>query len=504
MTGKGYAERRLYLSKSDFLNHRMCPGFAWMVKHRPDLVPTDMDPLSIRRLLQGEAVEGLVRTMYLDAVLIDTLNSRDAVRQTEEAIADGAETLFQAGVLTESGMMARADILVRAPEGYWELVEVKASTDARDHCVDAAFQAIAFTSAGYEIRSVQVMHLNRAFRRSGEPDPRMMMAVYDATGYLDVHLSPLMEQIDAARAAILNPEAPAICLCYLKTRSRRCPTLAHFHPDVPASGGVYDLAMVQAKTIRQVLDRGIGLLADWPADVKISAKQQRQIAAHRSGVESIDASAIRLFLEDLVYPLHFLDYETADAAIPAFDGHAPWQKVPFQYSLHVIEKDGTSRHGEYLWTTPGTDPIPRLVTELAEEIGPVGSVVVWNKSFEAGCNRIMANLHPPAAPFLQDVNDRMIDLADVVSKGYWVHPAFGGRWSLKAVLPVAAPDLSYDQLKIGNGGMASVEWARCVLDDPTGVAEMEREAIFAALREYCHLDTQAMVRILEHLKGLVE
>jgi len=293
MTGKGYAERRLYLSKSDFLNHRMCPGFAWMVKHRPDLVPTDMDPLSIRRLLQGEAVEGLVRTMYLDAVLIDTLNSRDAVRQTEEAIADGAETLFQAGVLTESGMMARADILVRAPEGYWELVEVKASTDARDHCVDAAFQAIAFTSAGYEIRSVQVMHLNRAFRRSGEPDPRMMMAVYDATGYLDVHLSPLMEQIDAARAAILNPEAPAICLCYLKTRSRRCPTLAHFHPDVPASGGVYDLAMVQAKTIRQVLDRGIGLLADWPADVKISAKQQRQIAAHRSGVESIDASAIR-------------------------------------------------------------------------------------------------------------------------------------------------------------------------------------------------------------------
>ena len=97
----------------------------------------------------------------------------------------------------------------------------------------------------------------------------------------------------------------------------------------------------------------------------------------------------------------------------------------------------------------------------------------------------------------------MIDLADVISKGHWVHPAFGGRWSLKVVLPVVAPELAHDKLEIGNGGLASVEWARCVMDNPSEVPDPEREAIFAALREYCHRDTLAMVRIFAHLQELV-
>lgn len=502
IAGTELAQRTIHLSKSDFLNYRICPGYSWMVRHQPDLVPADTDPLTMRRLRQGDVVEALVRTMYPDAVLIDTLDPGEAVLLTEQAIAGGAETIFQAAALTGSGLLARADILIRAPDGCWDLVEVKATTDPRNHRLDAAFQAIAFLSAGYELRSIQVMHLDRAYRRVGNPDPRRMMVVHDVTGYVDDHLARLTDQIDRARAALEDLVTPAACACHLKTKSRRCLTFAHFHPDVPESGGVYDLAMVHASTVREVLDRGIRLLADWPADVRISTGQQRQLAAHRSGVELIDVPAIRSFLGDLAYPLYFLDYETAEAAVPQFDGHAPWQKVPFQYSLHVVESDGAVRHHEFLWTMPGVDPIPWLATRLEREIGPFGSVIVWNRSFEAGCNRIMGELYPPAAPFLHDLNDRMIDLADVISKGHWVHPAFGGRWSLKVVLPVVAPELAHDKLEIGNGGLASVEWARCVMDNPSEVLDPEREAIFAALREYCHRDTLAMVRILAHIQRL--
>ena len=504
MAGMDQARRTIYLSKSDFLNHQMCPGYCWMVKHRPELVPTDVDPLTTRRLHQGEVVEALVRTMYPTGVLIDTLDPIDALRRTEAAIAAGAETIFQAAVLTESGLLARADILTRAPHGCWDLIEVKASTDPRDHRIDAAFQAIAFMRAGYELRSIQIMHLDRAYRRAGEPNPHQMMVFHDVTRYVDDHLMRVTEHIDRACAAIDDPETPAPCACHLNTKSRRCPTFAHFHPDLSGRGGVYDLAMVHASTIRQVLDRGVRRLEDWPADVRISDRQQRQLKAHRTGAELIDTPAIRSFVRDLLYPLHFLDYETAEAAVPRFDGHAPWQKVPFQYSLHVVERDAPPRHHQFLWTTPGVDPVRALATRLEGEVGPVGSIVVWNKSFEAGCNRIMAELYPPAAPFLLDMNERMVDLADVISKGHWVHPAFGGRWSLKVVLPVVAPELGYDALAIGHGGLASVLWARCVLDEPGNVPEPERQAIFAALRDYCHLDTLAMVRTFTHIQRLID
>ncbi len=110
---------------------------------------------------------------------------------------------------------------------------------------------------------------------------------------------------------------------------------------------------------------------------------------------------------------------------------------------------------------------------------------------------------PEHAAFLTGVNRRMVDLADVVSKGWWVHPAFAGRWSLKSVLPVAAPDLCYEDLEISDGGTASELWTRCMVDDVDTVTDEERAEVIAALRAYCSLDTLAMIRIWEHLQELV-
>src|SRR5699024_6400660 len=108
------------------------------------------------------------------------------------------------------------------------------------------------------------------------------------------------------------------------------------------------------------------------------------------------------------------------------------QQVPFQYSLHIVEEDGRVHHHEHLCMTRGENPIPALVARLEEHVRPQGSVIVWNKAFEASRNAEMASLLPEREPFLLGLNRRMLDLADVVSKGWWLHPAFGGRWSLKA------------------------------------------------------------------------
>ncbi|CAA9556233.1 MAG: hypothetical protein AVDCRST_MAG43-1485 [uncultured Thermomicrobiales bacterium] len=494
---------RAFLSKSDFLNFRICPGFCWIAKHQPHRIPLNTDPGTRRRIDDGDAVEALARQRFPDATLIATLDPEDAVRQTEAAIAAGATTLFQAAVLTEHGLFARADVLTRDGDG-WRMFEIKASTSVTaEHRADATFQAIAFMEAGYDIRRIGVLHLDRNYRLSGSPDPVTMFVVSDVTESVDRALVPVMEQIEGALAAVRDPSALPACQCDRETRKRRCPAFALFHPHIPAGGTIYDLTAIHHRDLIQVLDRGILALADWPDDVPLSRRQHLQVETHRTGEPWVAVTQLRKFIGRLRFPLYFLDYETCQTAIPLYDGYTPWAQVPFQYSLHIVTADGAIEHREFLWTEPRDFPVPHLVKQLRRDIGDDGSVVVWSRNFEADRQREMAEALPDEAGFLLGLNGRMVDLMEPVASGAWMHPDFGGSASIKKVLPAVDPELSYEALRIGNGGLAAERWHQAMVNSAEALTAAEREAIFSDLREYCHLDTLAMVRIWEHLRDLV-
>jgi len=161
----------------------------------------------------------------------------------------------------------------------------------------------------------------------------------------------------------------------------------------------------------------------------------------------------------------------------------------------VLQEDGKLEHFEYL-----ADELPGatrgLVDVLKERIGPVGSVVVWYESFEKARNAEMAELHPEDRGFLEDLNSRVFDLMKVFKKDY-LDPDFQGSASIKNVLPVLLPELSYKTLDIQNGTMALTEWERMLAEHT--VTE-HKEDIRKNLLEYCKLDTLAMVRIFEFLQ----
>ncbi len=402
------------------------------------------------------------------------------------------------------GVVARADILTRAG-GQWALCEVKAATSIKsEHIADAAFQAVVFTRAGFDLVGVRLVHLSRAYRRSGPPTAAQMLVALDVTERVHRRMAAMEGEIERARTALGDPHTPGVCLCDMGTRGTRCPTFDHFHPGWPSGDTIYDLGSINTRTIGEAIARGVVRLADWPDDIAVLPRQRLQIDVLKRGEAHLDRRRIRHLLDGLRFPLHFLDYETFQTAVPVFDGCAPWAQVPFQYSLHVVEADGSTAHREFLWTDRGACPVPALVRQLRREIQPGGSVIVWNQPFEAARNREMAELVPEAADFLLDVNERMIDLMDVVKKGWWVHPNFNGSASIKKVLPVVAPELAYELLDIGDGAAASETWFAAVMGDPEAMTDDERAAVFAALRIYCRRDTEALIRILRRLETLVE
>ena len=94
---------------------------------------------------------------------------------------------------------------------------------------------------------------------------------------------------------------------------------------------------------------------------------------------------------------------------------------------------------------------------------------------------------------LHSLLGRIKDLHKIVSKNYY-HPGFHGSFSIKSVLPALVPEMSYQNLDIQEGQLASLEYMRMI--DPFTSA---KKIIKKNLLSYCSYDTLAMLKIREEL-----
>jgi hypothetical protein len=132
----------------------------------------------------------------------------------------------------------------------------------------------------------------------------------------------------------------------------------------------------------------------------------------------------------------------------------------------------------------------RLVGDLSGE----GSIVVYT-SFEERTIRSLADMFPDLKQELTSLADRIIDLEKVI-RSHVYHPEFHGRTSIKVVLPVLVPGMSYDELEIKEGDTAMATFAYMVLGkySPQEMEEMRKN-----LLKYCKHDTLAMVALHKEL-----
>ena len=197
-----------------------------------------------------------------------------------------------------------------------------------------------------------------------------------------------------------------------------------------------------------------------------ASRRRRYLRARADGARTIDHDALGRFLGEIKYPVYYFDYETSQGLIPPWDGTRPYQQVPFQYSLHIQrEPGGDIEHREFLHRDK-SNPMPALLERLREDIGEVGSVLVWYEPFEKTRNNEMAATFPEYATFLNGLNARVIDLMKPFSDEMINDAAFKGSASIKAVLPALLPELSYDDLDIQEGASASRLWKEVTLTNP--------------------------------------
>ena len=492
------------LTKTDYLLFRECRKNAWLKLHRPDIYFASQLSAFDKALIEtGNEVELLARQLFPGGVLIE---GRDwqAQNDTLNHLAKKTRVLFQP-VFLKDGFLAALDVLQLDPVlGGYFLYEVKAANELKEdtHLSDLAFQWVLLQKVGLPVRRAHLIHLNPDYVRDGELNLQELFAIEDVTAVVQGLLAATEMEMRIAQGCLTHEEEPTgHCDCISKGRSRHCSTFHYSNPDVPEYG-VHDIARIGISKTKlvELAQRGILRLEDLPKGFELTAIQQNQVDAYLHDRVLIRREEIARELKRLTFPLHFLDYETCPAAIPRFSGYSPYQQIPFQYSLHILDQaDGKPRHEGFLSTAPG-DPAQALCASLNRHVGQTGTVVVWNKKFECGINREMGKRIPGAKAFLDSLNARVYDLMDIFLKQYYVHKGFKGGTSIKDVLPVLAPELSYADLAIQEGGTASQSWDKITSEE---TSQAERASVARDLELYCERDTYAMYAIWRHLVGLI-
>lgn len=494
------------LSKTNYLVYRDCAHNAWMKVHKPEIYHDE--PLSVfeQAIIEvGNDVDVRARDLFPGGVLI----KRGDAEGTAQLVASRTEILYQPVFETDQYTTA-CDILVwNAATGSYDLYEVKASTSGEDrkakddlYAHDIAFQALVLRANGVPLGRLNLIRLNGSYVLDGTLDLEQLFTREDFTDRVASLLEAVANEMDAAHDLIELTTLPTPpCTCIYKGRSSQCTTFAYINPHVP-DYSVHDLTRIGAspKKLKQLVDDGILAITDVPDDFELSLPQRNQVEAAKRRRPHVDLAPLDGFLREFRYPIAFLDYETFPCALPRFAGYAPFNHVPFQFSMHVVtEPDGDAVHREFLHVEKSC-PDALFVEALRNAIPAEGTVIVWNKPFERGINAKLAERLPGEKEFLSAVNERVVDLMDVFSEQMVVHPEFRGKTSIKWVLPALVPSLSYKGLAIQEGATASETWNAIV----TGELDADKAQEAARnLLAYCGLDSLAMVEIWRALLEII-
>lgn len=263
-------------------------------------------------------------------------------------------------------------------------------------------------------------------------------------------------------------------------------------------------------------------------DFNLSQTRQIQMCQNNDQIINLQQinDILKVYSQYNKYPIYMYDFEAMQAAIPIFEYSYPYQQIPFQYSIHIIQNNiydynnlTNIQHLEYL-SNGENDPRLQLIINFIKDskIYNKGIYVAYHKSFECKIiynlikyleylknktNNIIKNKY-----FFLKIKDlwyiynNTIDLKDFFKNFMIYKKEFYGSKSIKMIQPAFDKQFSYKNLKIQNGDISSeIFWYK--------INNIIKSKIWfkyfrKLMLEYCKHDTLSMVIILQNIKVLLE
>lgn len=496
----------MFLSKSKYCRAWQCPKMLWLDTYRPEL--HEANAALETRMAAGNEVGDLAMGLFGDYVET-TVHKADGkldipamLERTRAEMAEGTPVICEAAFSFE-GLYCAVDIL-KKEAGGWAIYEVKSSShpDNAVYYADVAYQKYVLQNCGVHVTGTYLVTINNEYVFDGTLRIEELFKVTDVSFWLPFEERNVPGLLQAAADVLQSGAEPETDISERCSDPYDCEYWDYCTRALPKPN-VFDLYRFPLKKALDCYHAGDVSFEDLIRHGRVSNKKQlRQIdfAMHDKGVYA-DGAAIREFLDTLSYPLYFLDFETMMLAVPKYVGTHPYQQIPFQYSLHYIEREGGElRHKEFL-AESGPDPRRALAEQLCADIPKNVCVTAYNKKFECGRIKELAEAFPDLSEHLLNVESNIKDLLMPFQSGWYYTREMGGSFSIKSVLPALFPDdpaLDYHALEgVHNGSEAMEIFPRIEFMEPE-----EKETARRNLLKYCELDTLAMVKVWEKLKQI--
>ena len=493
---------KTHLNKADYQRFVTCPTaafYGWQALPSKN----DDDPFWDFLADEGKIVGQAAKRLFRDAVEIAERHPEQAMVETKEAIKTESKAIYE-GCATYGSFLARPDVLIREGNRLY-LIEVKskvgdmrAHLDGRmlinmygdiraawkDYVSDLAFQVHVFAQAfpDYEIVPYFLLPEGGTLARAEEVDA-VQAKHFDADGLNDTEMRkrragsvlkffPAKKAIDHIRDVTelkmaemeqvwISAEKPTSPLKY---QCRNCEfrlndgrdsadgfhrcwgELAKPNPHIFDLNQLYSLKTSenrQALLADQKISEGSTSLYDVHEEElhgEHATRQQIQLPYQRAGTEWIDPE-LRTAMDGLTWPIAFLDFETSMAAIPWYSGMKPYDVIPFQFSAHIVEKDSSWEHTEWLNTEDRSTTL-EFIRQLRNALENTGSILVFT-DYEI---RVLRDAIGYLLRQDYDTTEEREWISELLSSGrivdqhQWVHdwyfhPMMGGKTSIKKVMP---------------------------------------------------------------------
>lgn len=485
------------ISKTKILSGYQCKKSLYLKTHHKDLVPA-VTPEQQSIFDIGHEVQEFARRRFSGGKLVDCLpwDFIGALRKTKDFLAEKEKILFEAA-FEYKGCFAKADIITYSESTErWTIYEVKSGTKIKDEYLDdVGLQTWIMANSGLPIEQINLMYINPACQF---PNLENLFVVEDVTEKLReryLEISPKLNELfkslrsESVPDQDIGPHCDSPNPCVFKEycwTEKQIPEFSVLNlPGFQQKKWIYYQAGVVSVDDERLID--------------LNPLQERIVQTHRNHQPYTDQVGIKNSLSTWKYPLIFLDFETINPAIPQYPGTRPYQQVPFQFSVHMLEHPNAEViHHEYLHQDE-SDPRPPLIEKLLEVCGKKGSIVAYYSQFEAQRLQEMADAFDHHRDELTSLISRLVDPLPIIRENIY-REEFAGSFSLKIVAPtLLGLKYTYDHLTVKDG-LAAQRAFKEIISSKT--ADSRKSFLVQACLDYCKQDTLVMVKLVEYLFNL--
>jgi hypothetical protein len=485
-------DRKYYLSKTSFLKFEQCEKAFFLHSKHPylkDKVSTDK-MLTFRR---GHEVGFYARNLFPGGQegFVEGTTIEQALARTQELLQQNIPVIYEAAFVF-NGVLVIVDILTQENNCY-TAYEVKSSFKVSDtYLKDAYLQYYILKNSLPVLEDLFLVTLNPDYVRGPDLEAKKLFRKRSVKEKAEENFPYFEFKISRAAEVLERNAIPDIVPGIHCFQPYQCDFFGTCWKDKLTESTIFNMPLINKHQLFDWHDSGIRNLEDIP-DARLSKQVLINIRNSLvSGKEWINHSLIRSLMGEVKGKVAAFDIEVWAPAIPQLEGSRPFQQVPFLICLNDGVKDDC-----FL-----TDHFPDDKREFADKLVNMtrgyDTLLAYDKTLEVSVIRKLAENFPDLAQELLLINDRTIDLFDIILNVGYYHPGFTNNFSLKTVSGVITGENFYTGISSGLEAINVYESWRA-MENP-----IEKDMLRTSLVDYCAADAHATYRLYEFFTGLIK